>query len=185
MVRRFLNRMLNPPTPSFNVPKDIKYVSLPFFGHQSYVMRDKLTKLFRSYFPQLNIRIILTSKSTIGSLFPVKERMPTHLCSNVIYLFSRGDCKSSYVGSTIRNLHQRANEHMGKSFLTGATLSSPKHSNIRVHSEKKGHSMTIDDFKIIGKAHSNDNIRLLESVYIKMYGPDLNDMNTSMPLHIL
>ena len=43
----------------------------------------------------------------------------------------------------------------------------------------------MDDFKIIGKAHSNDNIRLLESVYIKMYGPDLNDMNTAMPLHIL
>ena len=184
-VKKFLNRTLNPPPPSYNVPKDIKYVSLPFFGHQSYVMRNKLAKLFSQYFPQISFRIILSSKSTIGTLFPVKERLPSLLCSNVIYKYTCGDCQSSYVGSTIRCLRERAYEHMGKSFLTGNTLKSQKHTNIRIHSHKNKHSMSIDNFKIIGRAHAYDNIRLLETVYIKYLSPDLNDMDTAMPLHIL
>ena len=130
-------------------------------------MRNKLAKLFTSYFPQLNVRIILSSKLTIGSVFPVKERLPAHLCSNVVYQYTCGDCQSSYVGSTIRCLQERAHEHMGKSFLTGKTSSSPKHSNIRLHSSKKNHSMGMENFKIIGRVHAFDDIRLLESVYIK------------------
>ena len=176
---------MNPPQPSFNVPKDIKYVSLPFFGHQSYVMRNRLSKLFSQYFPQLNIRIILTSNSTIGSMFPVKERLPSLFCSNVIYKFTCGDCQSSYVGSTIRCLRVRANEHLGLSFLTGFRLSSPKYSSIRAHSHKEKHRITTENFSIIGRAHAYDNIRLLESVYIKHLSSDLNDMDSAMPLHIL
>ena len=128
---------------------------------------------------------ILTSNSTIGAMFPVKERLPSSLCSNVIYKFTCGDCESSYVGSTIRCLRVRANEHLGKSFLTGFNLSSPKHSSIREHAHKKKHRMTMENFSIIGRAHAYDNIRLLESVYIKHLSPDLNDMDSAMPLHIL
>ena len=82
-------------------------------------------------------------------------------------------------------LIQRVHEHLGKSFLTGSTLSDPKHSNIRKHSRENNHPMRPENFKIIGRARPLDNIRLLESVYIRYINPDLNDMETAMPLHII
>ena len=184
-VRKFLNRSFKPPLKSYDVPKDVKYVVLPFFGHQSYILRNKLSIMFRAYFPQINVRFILCNRSSIGSMFPVKESLPSRLCSNVIYQFSCEDCSSSYIGSSIRTLHERVHEHLGKSFLTGSTLSDPKHSNIRKHSRENNHPMRPENFKIIGRARPLDNIRLLESVYIRYINPDLNDMETAMPLHII
>ena len=107
------------------------------------------------------------------------------LCSNVIYQFTCEDCSSFYVGSTIRSLHTRSHEHIGKSFLTGATLTSPPHSNVREHARKKKHSLSLENFRIIGRARSNDNIRLIESIFIRYLNPDLNDLESSMALHII
>ena len=184
-VRSFMRRIRTPRTPSFHVPRDIKYVSLPFYGHQSYSLRKKLQTLFRNYFPQINVRIVLSNRATIGAQFPVKERLPERLCSRVIYKFTCEDCSSSYVGSSIRTLHERTHEHLGKSFLTGAPLTNLKHSSIRVHSHNSNHPLKLENFTIIGRAQSTDHIRLLESVYIRHLNPDLNDMETAMPLHII
>ena len=184
-LRKFLNRILNPPPKSFDVPKDIKYIILPFFGHGSYMLRNKLSTLLKSYFPQCNIRFILCNRKSIGSIFPVKESLPARLCSNIIYQFTCENCSSSYVGSSTRTLHERVSEHLGKSFLTGSTLSSPKHSSIREHSSRNKHPMRADNFKIIGRSMPSDHIRLLESVYIRYLNPDLNDLESAMPLNII
>ena len=184
-VRKFLNRTLNPSPRSFDVPKDIKYMVLPFFGHQSYTLRNKLSKIFKSYYPQLNVRFVLCNKTSIGSLFSVKDKLPTMLCSNVIYKFTCEDCSSSYVGSTIRNLQIRVSEHMGVSFLTGEALGVPTHSNIRDHSRQYNHALRPDNFEVIGRAGPSDHIRLLESVYIRYLNPDINDMESAIPLNII
>ena len=84
-VRKFTSRCRNPPLPSYNVPREKQFISLPFLGHPSYIIRNKLLALFRTHFPQMNVKIVLSNKRTIGSLFPVKERLPEYLCSNVIY----------------------------------------------------------------------------------------------------
>ena len=160
-------------------------MTLPFFGHQSYILRNKLSCLFKSYFPQINVRIVLSNKTSLGSMFPVKERLPDHLCSNVIYKYTCEECSSSYIGSTIRSLHERSHEHIGRSFLTGAALSKPKQSNILVHSQSSKYPLRLNNFTIIGRARSNDNIRLLESVYLRYLNPDLNDLESAMPLNII
>ena len=185
-VNKFVNRVINPPTVSYDVPKDKQFISLPFFGHQSYVMRNRLLSLFRYHFPQINIRIILSNKQTIGSFFPVKERLPNPMCSNVIYRFKceGEDCSSSYVGSTERALHDRICEHLGVSFRTGIPLTSPTYSSIREHSRSCSHPINKESFEIIGKCKSEDNILLLESVFIKHLRPDLNNTESAAPLHI-
>ena len=71
------------------------------------------------------------------------------------------------------------------SYLTGSTLSNPKHSSIREHSNHTKHPMRADNFKIIGRAMPSDHIRLLESVYIRYLNPDLNDLESAMPLNII
>ena len=182
-VKKFRRLKCNPPPVSTNVPKDRKYISLPFLGHHSYALRNNLQKLFRSYYPQINIRIILSNKSTIGSMFPVKDKLPLALRSNVIYEYKCEDCGSSYVGSTTRCLHERICEHMAVSFLTGNRVQ-PKASSIRAHCTKESHPIQRSSFRIIGQAQKYDNILLLESVFIKYLHPDLNDMMSSMPLHL-
>ena len=152
-VRKFLNKMRTPTRLSYDVPKDKQYISLPFFGHPSYVVRNKLLSLFRIHFPQIDVKVILTNRLTIGSFFRVKEHLPEHLCSNVIYQYkctSEG-CMSSYVGSTLRTLHDRTCEHIGVSFRTGSRLADPKPSSIREHSRQCSHPMQQDSFKMVGK----------------------------------
>ena len=64
-------------------------------------------------------------------------------------------------------------------------LIKPKHSNILLHSQSSKHPLRLNNFTIIGRARSNDNIRLLESVYIRYLNPDLNDLESAMPLNII
>ena len=73
---------------------------------------------------------------------------------------------------------------MGVSFLTGQKLSDPK-SSILAHSRKTGHPIVQDSFKIIGGCKADDSILVLESVFIKYHRPDLNNMESAYPLHIV
>ena len=185
-VRRFLHRVHHPPLPSFNVPKDIRYLSLPFLGHHSYVLRNSLQSMFKLHFPQMDVRIVLSNKNTIGSMFPTKDKLPLSICSNVIYMYkceAGDDCFSSYIGSTTRRLKERMCEHMGISFLTGQKLSDPK-SSIYDHIEDTGHPISEESFKIIGSCRADDSILILESVLIKYHRPNLNNMNSAYPLQI-
>ena len=185
-VRRFLDRIHNPPAPSFDVAKEIKYVSLPFLGHHSYNLRNMLQSIFRLHIPQLNVRMILSNKNTINSMFPTKDRIPKNLSSNVVYRFTcnNGDgCNSSYIGSCIRRLEERICDHLGISFYTGAKLSNPR-SAVFDHGCETGHRVTEDCFEILGGCGSEDNVLMLESVYIKYHRPNLNNMESAYPLQL-
>ena len=185
-VRKFRNRISNPPAKSYNVPKEKQFLSLPFFGHSSYVVRNKLCTLFRNHFPQMDIKIVLSNKQTIGSLFPVKEQLCKSLCSNVIYLYKcqSETCEASYVGSTIRTLHDRVSEHKGISNRTERPLSDPKASSIRDHSISCKHPIENDSFRIIGRCREGKDLRLLESIFIKHLQPSLNNAESAVPLCI-
>ena len=185
-VRKFIKRIHTTPAVSYDVPKDKQYMSLPFFGHSSYVVRNKLLSLFRIHFPQIEVKIVLSNKLTIGSFFRVKEHLPTSMCSNVIYQYKcdSGDCASSYIGSTERALRDRICEHIGVSYRTGGKLTDPKYSSIRAHSETCSHPINDQAFRIIGRCRKDENLRLLESVFIKHLKPNLNNTESAAPLHI-
>ena len=183
-VRKFLHRIHNPPAPSYDVPRDIHYVSLPFLGHHSYNLRNSLQSMFKLHFPQINVRIILSNKNTIGSMFPTKDRVPFNIRSNVIYMYKCDGCTSSYIGSTTRRLGERVCEHMGISFLTGARTTNAR-SSILDHSRETGHPILKDSFKVVGGCRADNNILLLESVFIKYHRPDLNNMDSAYPLQLI
>ena len=122
-----------------------------------------------------------------GSLFPVKDSLCDALCANVIYQFKCPSeaCMASYVGSTNRALQDRISEHKGVSNRTGQLLSSPKFSSIRQHAQKCSHDIGNDSFRIIGRCRENDNLRLLESVFIRYHQPSLNNTESAVPLFII
>ena len=102
-----------------DVPKLQKYVVLPYFGIKSGQLRKELNLMLSKFFPFLDLKIVLTNKNTIGSLFRFKDQIPLASRSSVVYLFCCASCDASYIGSTKRSLHCRIVQHIGRSYRTG------------------------------------------------------------------
>jgi len=184
-IRLFLNKMLCPKPMNYNVPRDIRYLKLPYYGHTSFVLRKQLQKLLSNHFPQINFRMIFTNSRTIRSFFPTKDPFPKHLCSNIVYSYKCSSCNARYIGSTSRNLKMRYCEHKGVSYRTLRPLSSPMHSLIRDHSLKTNHEVKFEDFSIVRKTQDLIDLRILESLLIKEIKPNLNNNESSVTLYTL
>ena len=173
---------------SNTVPDDKRklYVSIPYFGKQSEKLKDEVRKLINGILPQIDLKIVLSNKFSIGSLFPFKERLPMMMQSSVIYKFSCAACASgTYVGSTIRAVHMRIADHRGRSFRTGKLISNPMQSAIREHSLKCSKTISPSDFSILGSDKGEIGLRIMESIYINTQKPSLNDKQSSFSLKII
>ena len=165
------------------VSQKIMYLKIPFYGPHSYSMKRKLVQLFRKYYPQINLRVIMTNNNTLGSLFRFKDRLPTMLCSGIIYKYSCGECDATYVGKSQRHFKSRISEHRGVSVRTGQPLTNPSLSSIRDHAWEKGHRIIDDNFEIITRSAINSDLLILESLAIHEHHPTLNEYN-SVRLHL-
>ena len=154
--------------------KEIKYITLPFLGHFSYQVRNTMSDLLKKYFPDVSFRFVFVNRNTIGSLFRVKDPMPTTLCSNVVYCFKCSDCMSRYIGSTCRNLKIRISEHRGVSHRTDTQITRPSFSRIREHALSCNHSINEQDFSIKFRAKCISDLRIAESLLIMKEKPDIN-----------
>ena len=85
----------------------------------------------------------------------------------------------------MRTLHTRVAEHAGRSFRTGALLTSPPHSNLRAHALSCSSPVTIDNFNILARGNNNIDVRILESLFIYKIRPDLNDRKSTFSLNIV
>ena len=154
--------------------KEIKYITLPFLGHFSYQLRNTLSNVLKKYFPDVNYRFIFVNRNTIGSLFRVKDPIPTSLCSNIVYCFKCPDCMSRYIGSTSRNLKIRISEHIGVSFRTNTQITRPSFSRIREHASSCNNSINEQDFSIKFRASCFSDLRIAESLMIMKEKPEIN-----------
>ena len=132
-IRKFLDNVYVPHVSVCNVPKLQKYIVLPYFGIKSEDLKSELTCMLSKFYSYMDLRVILTNKNTIGSLFRFKDQVPMACRSSVVYLFSCASCDASYIGSTKRSLHCRVEQHLGRSYRTGIWLSRPDPSLIRNH----------------------------------------------------
>ena len=185
-IQHFIRNITHPPPIFDTVAKRQMFCSLPFTGTQSEKLKQELNVFLQEIFPQIDINLVFVNKSTIGSFFPFKERLPTSLKSSVIYQFSCARCASgTYVGSTTRAIHMRIAEHRGRSFRTGKLLASPGHSAVREHALKCCQTVAAGDFKIIGQESVPTHLRILESILIHRLKPKLNNMQSAFPLKIV
>ena len=185
-INRFLNKIMHP-KPIYDTADKLKlFLSLPYFGHQSEKMKIEIEKIMAKYFPQINIRIVLSNKNTTGSFFRYKDVVPKMQRSSVIYKYCCGQCPSTcYVGSTTRPLYMRVAEHSGCSFYTGNRLASPKETAVLVHSTEFSHNVAEENFKIVGATNNEISLRILESLHIFREKPNLNKTVSSFPLRIV
>ena len=82
--------------------------------------------------------------------------------SGVIYKCNRVECDEKYIGESARNFAERFKEH----------LKTP--SSIHVHSVISGHSVTIDNFSILGREDQNLLTTMKKALYIRVNNPSLN-----------
>ena len=109
--------------------------------------------IFRKYLPQINLNLAIYNNDKLKSFFRCKEQLPTNLCLSIIYLFSCPNCSLGYIGSPMKNLCLRVNQHRGVSTRTERPLVRPPQSSVREHCHNTCQcNFNINDFKIIVKA---------------------------------
>ena len=89
------------------------------------------------------------------------------------------------VGSTSRILHTRVREHGGWSHRTGAPLSVPSHSNLRLHFQRCGVNFSESDFKVLSVCESNrETLWILKSMFMLRNKPKIKDLSSAYKLLI-
>ena len=148
-IGKQLTKLINPPIPKINVPRDIIYFPISFMGKNSFSFKNKLTKLLKEFYSQVTIRIIFKSNYTIKRLFKFKDRLPFELQSSVIYKYECHCCHAMYYGKTKRQLRVRIFEHLGRSLRTNMPLRKPPYSAIRDHSRSCDHPIHLKNFTVM------------------------------------
>ena len=116
----------------------------------------------------------------IGSLFPLKDRVPSHVCSSVGHKLTCSSCQATYYGRTSRHLIVRCRAHLGINKKGNSVKgASPA---IRDHIKDTGHSGSLDNFCIIDRTNNELDFLVNESLLILRDRTTLNFQSSSIPL---
>ena len=183
-VRIFLNRLYTPKSKSYDVPKDVKYVKLPYLGKvQSEELELFLRNILHYCYPQIKFNFIFSNGFTISSFFRIKDKIPEELYSNIIYKYECNICNELYIGSSCKQAKIRFSQHMGISHRTGRHLTVEPQSSIRDHCQNTKHHLKKSNFSIVSVVQNPMDLKVLESFYINQLKPNLNKDKFSTPLY--
>ena len=185
LVKNFIDKLFSPKVIEYTVSKKLIYISLPYMGHLSIIIKKELDQLLQKHYPYAKFNFIFKNPLTINSLFKFKDSLPELMRSCVVYEYTCPKCNlGNYVGCTNRLLKVRIDSHRGVSYRIGSKLGKPEMSSIRNHCFKCKHKVEYHDFKILVQAQNTSCLYILESLYIKQTQPSLNNSITSVPLNI-
>ena len=169
IINRSISKKLVPggvDTSSNQDQANIFYFKLPFIGDYSSFTQKRLALLAKRYCNNINIKLVFNSFK-IGSLFSVKDPIPSDLRARVVYKFSCAGCTASYVGETVRHLATRVNEH----------LISDRASHIFKHLERNETCLRLCSkkcFQVLDSAATEFSLKIKEAIHIKRENPSLN-----------
>ena len=135
------------------------YIYWWLFVIYSSFTQKRLALLAKRYCNNINIKLVFNSFK-IGSLFSVKDPIPSDLRSRVVYKFSCAGCTASYVGETVRHLATRVNEH----------LISDRASHIFKHLERNETCLRLCSkkcFQVLDSAATEFSLKIKEAIHIK------------------
>ena len=168
-----------------NRPLRKKMIKLPLFyafflGQYSLQLKTRIIRLIKQCYPTLKVEVIFTSPKRISSLFRFKDKLPSLICSSVVYRYKCPGCHASYYGKTTRNLVLRCREHLGINKACQRIKSSS--SAIGDHISKSGHDASVEKFEIISRTDNSFDLLIHESLLILRDRPILNGQLSSIPL---
>ena len=133
------------------------HIVVPYYRGLS----ESIKNIGRKFGVQMHCKGGTTIKNLLMS---PKDKDPIQKQSGVIYRYhcDRVDCDEEYIGESSRTFGERFKEH----------LKSP--SPIYDHSYISGHSVTINNLKIVGREDLNQIRTIKEALYIRVNDPSLN-----------
>ena len=152
---------------------------LPYPGNKG----GRILKLMNKFSTQVlpcNVKTCIAFSGTkLSSKFQLKEQTKKDHQHDVVYYAKcpKQYCTEDYTGETKRRLIERVKDHSGKDLK----------SHLFKHSIETDHkTMTLNDFKIIGKGYKKSNFKhkLAESLHIKETRFGLNTQEVSVPLKL-
>ena len=157
-------------------PEPVKKVTLvlPFLGNMSYIMKTKLSRLVKKYYPRFHFSVVFEKGYTIGQLFSKKDRFPITCQSHVVYNICCSKCGPSqaYTGKTVNTVYERffsSNGHLNPCSNDSALL---KHLSSNAKCD-----FDFNTIKLLDRAKSDLQLKFVESILLK-YGPKQN-INTA------
>ena len=167
--------------------RKIVYQRFPYISKNiNKTLVKELKDLFQLYLPQTDLQLAIFNNFKIKSYFQSKEKLPSGLCSSIVYQFKCSKCNLEYIGSSIKNLSFRIDQHRAVSSRTAMPLVRPLQSTIREHCTNSCNIIVNSrDFNIMATSRNEQELRILESILIRLRKPSLNRDDSSFPLYIL
>ena len=107
------------------------FLCLPWKGSESTKVSRAVKSIVQKTYYAVNVVTVFT---TVRSFTVLKDVLPTHHLSHLIYQFECRQCGSRYVGRTLQHLSERIKQHVPLSLLSqAARLSRPKRGRPRKH----------------------------------------------------
>ena len=185
-IKKFLTSLfLDKPQISI-APKMKMYIKFPFISNvcSDYIRRE-LNKFLAYKYPHIDFNFLFVNNFTVKSLLSHKEKLPSDLCSGLVYLYECDVCGATYLGQSKRGLRTRASEHLGVSSRTGNPLVNPAQSKVRDHIEICGSRRTVSSFRVLRSLQCALSLRIYESLEIHFRKPSLNLEGSSHPLTLI
>ena len=118
-IKESLDKILTPKPVVSTVPKKNLVIGLPYLGMLSLQLRTKINRIMKNKLPYCNIRFVFQTKCKISNFFTFTDKIPSFLCSGIVYKFQSGSCNATYHGKAKLQFNIRMCEHLGISALTG------------------------------------------------------------------
>ena len=185
LINQFMNKKCNIGSKPLilDAKKLVVYHKFPFINNNSSIfVRKELKRLMDRFYPHIDFRAVFFNSFSIKGLLNHKERLPVALYSGVCYNYTCDACSATYIGSTIKCLKTRVDEHFGRSSRTGSLLVKPLQSKVRDHIFNCNSAFCLDNFKILGSFNDQSQLRIAESLEIHFRKPNLNGDSSSFPL---
>ena len=134
-------------------------------GHITVSYSEGLSETVKNICRRYGIQVHFKSdKSIKDELVAPKDKDHLTKKSGIIYRYKcyRLECDEEYIGETARTFEERYKEH----------LKAP--SPIHDHSNISGHSITLNNFSIVGREEQNLSRLIKESMFIRVNNPSLN-----------
>ena len=85
VIREFLNKIFEDKIIYAHVPKKEIFMSLPFLGHESFLIKKRLNKLFAIYYPQCKLNLVFKCNYRLRNCFTFKDKIPKYIRSHLLY----------------------------------------------------------------------------------------------------
>ena len=110
-AKSYLNKVHSNSDQSNPESNKARLYKLPYIGDYSEQVQKKLSKTYKYFWKDANLKIVLNSFK-IYYYFSTKDKIPYFLRSFLVYKVACARCNSCYIGETCRHFKTRIDEHV-------------------------------------------------------------------------